>query len=566
MSATETVKADPGEVERAGQEVPAESTRTSTRGGLVLPVILIISISLLTTCGLVWTSAQLLNKNAQATTRRAANSMIGAELAVLSNLVGTYARSGAVVQNVLVQQDTAWAAENLGRFLTESYEISASLVLAPDGRTLVAFLDGREVALDAFSYFGGTFDIVVERARNSTKDGLQPAVDFLKIDGTVHLVSIGMLPSEPFDLSRSGVEPQGMLVLTRALDRELLAEAGAAFSLESLSFFEETPPDSFYTLRLSSREGEVLGYLGWRNAWPGDEILWRLSPSLALALMAMTYVLYIFFRSTDLVLERQAYLVSSLRRERELRDLKTRFVSMVSHELRTPLSTIRSAADLLDRYDERMTSEERKRELGAIRTAVIRLTKVIEDVLAIGRSDSAAAEMKSTKVHLGRFCRDLWQETVEAMAAQHRLVLRGSAAEKYVHTDETFLRAALSNLLQNAIKYSPEGREVVVDIIGERADCVIRVTDLGPGIPSDEHELIFEAFHRGSGASSISGTGLGLAVAKAAAEKLGGRISVVVGTETGTGTGTTFELVLPGLLKARPIKRKRKSHDQDPHS
>jgi sensor domain CHASE-containing protein len=270
MSATETVKADPGEVESAGQEVSAESTRTSTRGGLVLPVILIISISLLTTCGLVWTSAQLLNKNAQATTRRATNSMIGAEFAVLSNLVGTYARSGAVVQNVIDQQDETWAVENLGRFLSESYEISASLVLTPDGRTLVAFLDGREVALDAFSYFGSIFNVVAERARESARKGLEPFVGYLKIDGALHLVSVGMLPSTPFDLSRSGAEPQGMLVLTRALDRELLAEAGAVFNLETLSFFEETPPDSFYTLRLSNPEGEVLGYPygACRPRWP----------------------------------------------------------------------------------------------------------------------------------------------------------------------------------------------------------------------------------------------------------------------------------------------------------
>ena len=198
-----------------------------------------------------------------------------------------------------------------------------------------------------------------------------------------------------------------------------------------------------------------MGYLAWSNAWPGDEILWRLTPSLACALLAMTYVLYIFFRSTDLVLERQAALVSSLRRERELRDLKNRFVSMVSHELRTPLSTIRSAADLLDRYEGRMTPEERKRELGAIRGAVISVTGMIEKVLSLGRSDSAEAETQNSRVDLGAFCRTIWDETSRATASDHQLALTGSAAGKFAYTDETFLRATLSNLFQNAIKYSP---------------------------------------------------------------------------------------------------------------
>lgn len=269
----------------------------------------------------------------------------------------------------------------------------------------------------------------------------------------------------------------------------------------------------------------------------------------------MTYLLYLFFRSTDLVLERQAHLLSSLRRERELRNLKSRFVTMVSHELRTPMATIRSAVDMLDRYEERLTPEERRRELGAIRTAIGSLTKMVDNVLALGRFD-AAAKSNETRVHLETFCRELWDETRRALEAPHRLELDGAAVQKNIMVDETFLRVVLSNLLQNAIKYAPDGERVTVLAEAKSNDCVITVTDYGRGIPVEEQGKIFEAFQRGTSADSTSGTGLGLAVAKAAAERLGGSL----GVKSVPGSGSTFELVLPGALRARPsLRRKEKT-------
>ena len=133
-------------------------------------------------------------------------------------------------------------------------------------------------------------------------------------------------------------------------------------------------------------------------------------------------------------------------------------------------------------------------------------------------------------------------------------MLTGQAVNKFGYTDETFLRATLSNLFQNAIKYSPGCTQVAVEITGKRDDCKIKVTDFGSGIPLDERDAVFDAFHRGSNAASTSGTGLGLAVAKTAIERLGGQIRIV----GEPGKGTTFELNLPGLLKARPSKSIRK--------
>ena len=199
--------------------------------------------------------------------------------------------------------------------------------------------------------------------------------------------------------------------------------------------------------------------------------------------------------------------------------------------------------------------EERRRELGAIRTAIGGLTKMVDNVLALGRFD-AAAKNNETRVNLEPFCRELWDETQRALKAPHRLELKGTAAQRNILVDETFLRVVLSNLLQNAIKYAPDGDRVTVVAETDKTDCIITVTDYGRGIPVDEQETIFEAFQRGASATSTSGTGLGLAVAKAAAERLGGSL----GVESVPGSGSTFKLVLPGTLKARPsLRRKEKT-------
>ncbi|MCG8378798.1 MAG: hypothetical protein MI865_04895, partial [Proteobacteria bacterium] len=431
--------------EQVGRIAVTDPAKPSSRGGLVLPVILIISISLLTTCGLVWTSALLLNENAQATTRSLAHSMLAVELRALSTLTVDYARGGDAMQGALMDPDRTPTTDLLDLQSARDHRVSSSFLVGSDGRVVATFIRDRSRKTEWFDQVPDALSGLVERSRKSAPREMRSVAGLVKFRGAVNLVAASPLQLTSNASSRAG-QPRPVLVLARALDQDFLREAASAFSLQGLDYFEELPPESYYPSQLIGVEAEPIGYLAWRNAWPGDEILWRLLPSLACSLLAITYLLYIFFRSTDVVLEHQAALVSSLRRERELRDLKTRFVSMVSHELRTPLSTIRSAADLLDRYEGRMTPEERKRELGAIRSAVISVTRMVEKVLSLGRTDSAESEPQSSWFDLGEFCRNLWHETKRAMASEHQLVLSGGAVDKLAYTDETFLRAALSNL------------------------------------------------------------------------------------------------------------------------
>jgi signal transduction histidine kinase len=541
-------------VERAGQLPAPEATRTSTRGGLVSPVVIIISISLLVTCGLVWSSAQLLNRNAEATTKHLAKSMLASEMQALRSLAMNSAWSDDSFDNLISGFDQAWADRNLGGYLTLAHGVSASMVVASDDRTVVAYLEGKRAQLDAFRYIPVGLRTLIDNARRGFLHTPGAVVGLTKVGGRVHVVAVSPLTSVSSPWAPADAAGPPVLVLAQVLDRELLSKSGAAFALEGLGFVSEAAPETHFGINLLGVDGARLGGLAWRGPRPGDGLLLWLMPSLACALGAVTYLLYLFFRSTDLILERQAHLVSSLRRERELRNLKSRFVTMVSHELRTPMATIRSAVDMLDRYEERLTPEDRRRELGAIRTAIGGLTKMVDNVLALGRFD-AAAKKNETRLNLEPFCRELWDETQRALEAPHRLELGGTAVQRYILVDETFLRVVLSNLFQNAIKYAPDGDRVTVVAEAEKTDCIITVTDYGRGIPAEEQDTIFEAFQRGTSAASTSGTGLGLAVAKAAAERLGGSL----GVESIPGLGATFTLVLPGTLKARPsLRRKEK--------
>ena len=301
------------------------------------------------------------------------------------------------------------------------------------------------------------------------------------------------------------------------------------------------PPRNYNAILIRDWSAQPIGYIAWPWSKPGEALLWRLAPALGAALCAMIYLLYIFFRSTDLVLERQARLVSSLRRERELRDLKTRFISMVSHELRTPLATIRSAADLLDRYEDRLTADDRRKEVGAIRTAVDGLTRLLENVMVIGRSDSKPRNGPKKLLHLIDFCQQVWDDVARGLDSQQRLIIKCQSNRVMVEVDEAYLHALLANLYQNAIKYASESPDVIVEILLDSDTYTIRVKDFGKGIPVEEQEVVFEPFQRGRSVGTISGTGLGLAVARAAAQSLGGTLTV----KSEPGAGAVFEATLP---------------------
>ncbi|MES2950701.1 MAG: HAMP domain-containing sensor histidine kinase [Pseudomonadota bacterium] len=238
-------------------------------------------------------------------------------------------------------------------------------------------------------------------------------------------------------------------------------------------------------------------------------------------------------------------IAESLAKQRELADLKSRFVSMASHEFRTPLATILSSSDLLKFYSARMDEKEREGCFDFISNAVHRMKNMLEDVLLIGTTDAGVSQFKPSAHALGPLCESIVEEVrrgfADHAATQQPIEFRIADPLCQADLDERWFRHIFGNLLSNAVKYSPAGGAVLFEAIVCAEEVEFLVVDRGIGLPEHDIPRLFETFFRASNSGGISGTGLGLSIVKRAVELHTGRISVA----STLGQGTTFKVVLP---------------------
>src|SRR6478735_4444508 len=246
-----------------------------------------------------------------------------------------------------------------------------------------------------------------------------------------------------------------------------------------------------------------------------------------------------------------ALLAREREKERELGELKTRFVSMTSHEFRTPLSVIVSSTDLLENYSDRWQPERRKDHLERIRSAAGSMDRMLDDILLIGRAEAGVLRPSPTQLNLQEFCRHLIESLEHSSARSHSIQYRFSG-DPNVTLDERLLSEVVGNLLSNALKYSPQGSQVDFDVLVSDEQCRFTVGDRGIGIPEADTPRLFESFFRASNADQIKGSGLGLAVVKKAVEVQNGTVEV----QSRLGQGTKFVVLVPREL---PISRSSSS-------
>lgn len=237
----------------------------------------------------------------------------------------------------------------------------------------------------------------------------------------------------------------------------------------------------------------------------------------------------------------QSDLHRALAQERELGELKTRFVSMVSHEFRTPLGVIMSAVELLQHYSDRLPEDEKKHQLAEIQSSTRHMGGLMEQVLVLGRVEAGKLSCNPRPLDLDSSLGKIVDEVQSSTDRRCPVTVRVDGDLAGSRADEPLMRHILGNLIANAIKYSPSGGEVVLRVRREGNMAVFDVIDQGIGIPDGDRGRLFEAFHRGSNVGETQGTGLGLVIVKRCVELHGGTIDLV----TEAGRGTTFTVRLP---------------------
>lgn len=231
---------------------------------------------------------------------------------------------------------------------------------------------------------------------------------------------------------------------------------------------------------------------------------------------------------------------AALARERELSELKSRFVAVASHEFRTPLAAILSSVELLDDYGPRLPDDERKEIVGLIKNAVARMNKMVEQVLLTSKLEAGSFVFEPQPRNVSDLLVQVAAEMDQAHPQAGRIAMQCEGVEQARLVDAKLFSHILVNLLGNALKYSPPDSAVtcVASVEGERLR--LSVADRGIGIPPSDLPRLFESFHRGTNVGSIQGTGIGLHIVKECVELHRGSIEV----RSEPGQGATFEVRL----------------------
>jgi PAS domain S-box-containing protein len=238
----------------------------------------------------------------------------------------------------------------------------------------------------------------------------------------------------------------------------------------------------------------------------------------------------------------QEELSEALDKERQLNEIKSRFVSMASHEFRTPLSTILSSASLVSKYPSTDEFDKREKHINRIKDSVSHMNELLEDFLSLGKLEEGKVSITVSSFPIREFTEDVVDEMKAHLKKGQEIICKSSGDEAFT-TDKRMLKNIFLNLLSNAIKFSEENKSIFLSTENDKGKLVVTVKDQGIGIPEDDQPHLFSTFFRAKNVTTIQGTGLGLPIIKRYTNLLGGDIDV----KSKLGEGSIFVVILPQL-------------------
>ena len=237
-------------------------------------------------------------------------------------------------------------------------------------------------------------------------------------------------------------------------------------------------------------------------------------------------------------------ILKALEKEKELNEMKTRFISMASHEFKTPLTTVLSSANLLAKYTQTDEQDKRQRHIDKIKSSVQNLNNILNDFLSLERLESGHIQVNSKEITLNELLLQI-KDNFEHTLKKGQKITFDFKKDLTIQSDPHLIQNIVINLVSNAIKYSPDQKPVSVITDCDDDEVIIKVIDQGIGIPEADQKNLFERFFRAGNVSNIGGTGLGLNIVKRYLDLLNGKIYFT----SKVGEGTTFMIRFPSVLK-----------------
>ncbi|NJL39296.1 MAG: response regulator [Leptolyngbyaceae cyanobacterium RM2_2_4] len=233
--------------------------------------------------------------------------------------------------------------------------------------------------------------------------------------------------------------------------------------------------------------------------------------------------------------------------ERELNELKSNLIATISHEFRTPLTIILTSTELLSRFDAQIKPGMREAYLSRIRSATKRLNQLVEDVMTFSQAEAGVLCLSVALLNVVSFVQEIIEEQLLIHERSHQFNYAHEGSEVEVCLDEVLLRHVLTNLLENAVKYSPQQSTVTVRSRCDENQAVFEIQDQGIGIPTADQQQLFSPFFRASNVGTIPGTGMGLSIVKKCVDLHQGLLTV----ESEVNFGTKFTVTLPTISQSQ---------------
>ena len=363
----------------------------------------------------------------------------------------------------------------------------------------------------------------------------------LVVENSSEFIGIATLSGEITFINRAGQKLVGIESTTNIQQLIILD----FFRLEDRSFIQNE------VLRLVFQEGQ----------WEGEFNLWHFETRQLIPVLCNAFLIknpktgeptHIASVIRDITHIKQAEqdILNALEKEKELGDLRSRFISMASHEFRTPLSIISSSTGIMENYYQRLSEEKKQQHFKRIQSSIKHMTELLDDVLTMSKAEAEKIAFNPQSLDILGFCRDLIAE-LQLSSSKHTIIFTISETPKInsqdpliVEFDPKLLRQILTNLLTNAIKYSPPESNIDLSLKVEELELIFEVKDHGIGIPVDDLNKLFTTFHRATNTGNIQGTGLGLAIVKKCVDLHQGKIEV----HSILNEGSIFTLRLPKVF------------------